>query len=83
MKIELNTIIRLNNDEKFIVLNNINDGEINYYLTMGIIGDNEIDSSKVVILEEKKDDQGLYVEKVIDSDLLLKLTKLFKEQMQG
>ena len=26
-------------------------------------------------------DEGYYVEKVIDSDLLLKLTKLFKEQM--
>ena len=48
---------------------------------MGIIKDNEIDSSKVVIIEELKDDEGYYVEKVIDSDLLLKLTKLFKEQL--
>lgn len=81
MKLELNTIVKLSNDEKFIVLNQISDEGRNFYLTMGIISDNEIDSSKVVILEEIKDDEGFYVEKVIDSDLLLKLTKLFKEQM--
>ena len=81
MKLELNTIARLNNDEKYIILNQITEDGKNYYLTMGIIKDNEIDSSKVVILEELKDEEGYYVEKVIDSDLLLKLTKLFKEQM--
>lgn len=81
MKIELNTIVRLNNDEKYIILNQITEDGKDYYLTMGIIKDNEIDSSKVVILEELKDEEGYYVEKVIDSDLLLKLTKLFKDQM--
>ena len=81
MKLELNTIVRLSNDEKFIVLNQITENNKNYFLTMGIIKDNEIDSSKVVILEELQDDQGYYVEKVIDSDLILKLTKLFKDQM--
>ncbi|MBR5662227.1 MAG: hypothetical protein IKX00_01075 [Bacilli bacterium] len=81
MKLELNTIARLNNDEKYIILNEIAEDGKNYFLTMGIIKDNEIDSSKVVILEELKDDEGYYVEKVIDSDLLLKLTKLFKDQM--
>lgn len=81
MKLELNTIARLNNDEKYIILNHIEEDSKDYYLTMGIIGDNEIDSSKVVILEEIKDDEGYYVEKVIDSDLILKLTRLFKDQM--
>ncbi len=81
MKIELDTIIKLNNDEKYVVINHLNDEERDFYLTMGIIKDNEIDSSKVVIIEELKDDEGYYVEKVIDSDLLLKLTKLFKEQL--
>ena len=81
MRLELNAIARLNNDEKYIILNHINEENRDFYLTMGIIKDNEIDSSKVVILEEIKDEEGYYVEKVIDSDLLLKLTKLFKEQM--
>lgn len=81
MKLELNTIVRLNNNEKYIILNKTTFDSKDYFLSMGIIGDNEIDSSKVVILEELKDDEGYYVEKVIDSDLLLKLTKLFKDQM--
>ena len=81
MRLELNTIVRLNNDEKYIILNQITEDGKDYFLTMGIIKDNEIDSSKVVILEELKDQDGYYVEKVIDSDLLLKLTRLFKEQM--
>ncbi len=81
MKIKLDTIIKLNNDEKYVVINYLNDEGRDFYLTMGIIKDNEIDSSKVVIIEELKDDEGYYVEKVIDSDLLLKLTKLFKEQL--
>jgi hypothetical protein len=81
MKLELNTIVRLNNDEKYIILNQITEDGKDYFLTMGIIKDNEIDSSKVVILEELKDEDGYYVEKVIDSELLLKLTRLFKEQM--
>jgi len=81
MKLELNKIARLNNDEKYIVLNELDYKEKKYYLTMGIIGNNEIDSSKVIILEEIKDDEGYYVEKVIDSDLILELTKLFRDQM--
>ncbi|MCR5787630.1 MAG: hypothetical protein K6G37_00840 [Bacilli bacterium] len=81
MKIELNAIIRLNNNEKYIVLNELNYENNLYYLTMGVIKDNEVDSSKVVILCEKHDKDGYYVEKVIDSDLMLELTKQFKEQM--
>ena len=81
MKIELDTIIKLSNDEKYVVINYLNNDGHDYYLTMGIIKDNEIDSSKVVIIEEIKDDEGYYVEKVIDSELLLKLTKLFKDQL--
>ena len=81
MKLELNTIARLNKNKKYIILNQITVDNKNYFLTMGIIKDNEIDSSKVVILEELQDEEGYFVEKVIDSDLLLKLTKLFKDQM--
>ena len=81
MKLELNTIIKLNNDEKYIVLNYLNDDGNDYFLTMGILGDNEIDSSRVIIFKEQTDEYGYFVEKVIDSELLLKLTKLFKDQI--
>lgn len=81
MKIELNSIIKLNNNEKFIVLNYLKEDGRDYYLTMGVKENEEIDSSKVVIIEELKDDEGFYIEKVIDSELLLKLTKLFRDQL--
>lgn len=81
MKMEINSLIKLSNDERYIVLNELDYKSHKYYLTMGIINDKEIDSSKVVIIEEIKDDEGYYIEKVIDSDLLLDLTKMFKEQM--
>ncbi|MBO4601040.1 MAG: DUF1292 domain-containing protein [Bacilli bacterium] len=81
MKLEVNKIARLNNDEKYIILNELDYDGNKYYLTMGLISDNEYDSSKVIILKETKDGNGYYVEKVIDKDLLYELTKQFKEQL--
>ena len=34
-----------------------------------------------ILMEEIKDEDGYYIEKVIDSDLILELSKLFKEQL--
>lgn len=81
MKFELNAIARLNNNEKFIVLNELDYNNKKYYLTMGVKNNNEIDGSTVIIMEQIADDQGYYVEKITDSNLLIELTKLFKEQM--
>lgn len=81
MKLEINKIARLNNDEKYIVLNELNyNGEM-FYLTMGLVSDKEFDSSKVIILKESIDKNGYYVEKVTDNNLLYDITKKFKEQL--
>lgn len=81
MKMEINKIVKLSSDEKYIVLNELNYNNNLYYLTMGLVSDNEYDSSKVIIFKEEKDESGFFVEKVIDSNLLYELTKLFKEQL--
>ena len=81
MKLEVNKIARLNNDEKYIILNELNYNNEMYYLTMGLITDKKYDSSKVVILKESQDKNGYFVEKVVDKDLLYELTKKFKEQL--
>lgn len=81
MKLEVNKVARLNNDEKYIILNELNYEGSYYYLTMGLISDNEFDSSKVIILKESKDGNGYFVEKVTDNNLLYELTKKFKEQL--
>lgn len=81
MKMQINKIVKLSSDEKYIVLNELNYNGNFYYLTMGLVSDNEYDSSKVIIFKEVKDESSYYVEKVIDSNLLYELTKLFKEQL--
>ena len=81
MKLEVNKVARLNNDEKYIILNELNYEGSYYYLTMGLISDNEFDSSKVIILKESKDGNGYFVEKVTDNNLLYEITKKYKEQL--
>ncbi len=81
MKLEINKIAKLSNDEKYIILNELNYEGFMYYLTMGLINDKEFDSSKVVILKELKDGNSYFIEKVTDSTLLYELTKKFKEQL--
>ncbi len=81
MKLEINKIARLSNNERYIILNELSYEGFMYYLTMGLINDKEFDSSKVVILKEIKDNNSYYIEKVTDSTLLYELTKKFKEQL--
>ena len=81
MKLEINKVAKLSNDEKYIILNELNYEGNMYYLTMGLITDKQFDSSKVVILKETPDNEGYYIEKVTDNVLLYELTKKFKEQL--
>ena len=81
MKLEINKIARLSNNERYIILNELSYEGFMYYLTMGLINDKEFDSSKVVILKEIKDNNSYYIEKVTDSTLLYEFTKKFKEQL--
>lgn len=81
MKLEINKIAKLSNDERYIILNELNYEGFMYYLTMGLISDKEFDSSKVVILKEIQDNGSYYIEKVTDSNILYELTKRFKEQL--
>ena len=81
MKLEINKVAKLNNDEKYIILNELSYEGNYYYLTMGLINDKEFDSSKVVILKEASDTEGYSIEKVTDNILLYELTKKFKEQL--
>jgi len=81
MKLEINKVAKLSNDERYIVLNELNYEGTMYYLTMGLISDKKFDSSKVVILKEIPDNDGYYIEKVTDNILLYELTKKFKEQL--
>lgn len=83
MQIKINTIITLSNNERFMVLNETMYEENKYFLVMGIDDQKEIISSKVAIVKEVIQNEEVFVEKIEDSELIIKLTNLFKSQLKG
>ncbi len=82
MQIKINTIITLSNNERFMVLNETMYEENKYFLVMGIDEQKEIISSKVAIVKEVIQNKEVFVEKIEDSELIIKLTNLFKSQLK-
>ena len=78
MNISENVIIVLENQERYIVLNEINYEEDKYYLLMGI-DNNDVISSKVVFIKTINDNDDLYVIKINDEQLIKNLTKVLKK----
>ena len=81
MKIQINSIITLENQEKYMVSNETFYEGKHYYLVMGMDENKEIISSKVAIFLEEIIDEDVYVSKVEDSKLIIELTKLLKSQL--
>lgn len=81
MRIDVNSMITLNNKEKYAVLEKINVENTNYYY-VALVNDNETDIKdeyKIIKLEEKN---GInYVIEVVEQSLLTKLLPLFLEKM--
>ncbi len=82
MEIKVNTIITLENGEKYVVLNETMYQNNKYYLVMGMDENKEVIQSKVAIFEQVKINEDVYVEKVNDSKLIIELTNLLKSQIE-
>ena len=82
MKMKINTIITLDNQERYMVLNYANYENKDYYLVMGIDENKEVISSKVAVFEATVDKEDLYVSKIEDNQLLVKITDLLKKQIK-
>ena len=82
MEIKVNTIITLENGEKYVVLNETMYQNNKYYLVMGMDENKEVIQSKVAIFEQVKINEEVYVEKVNDSKLIIELTSLLKSQIE-
>lgn len=80
MGLSTNTIIVLENSERYIILNQTMYTGKKYFLAMGIDENKELITSKVVILEEIVSGLDLFVEKVTDQETIKILTRLFKAQ---
>ena len=81
MGLKTNTIITLENNEKYVVLNETMYGGTKYFLVMGIDEKLEMVPNKGKILEEILDGTDIYVDAVTDTNLISILTRLLKAQM--
>lgn len=82
MGLKINHIIVLENKEEYIVLNEAMYYGKKYFLAMGLNKKREVVSSNVVILEEYVSGFDTYVSKVVDNELIVVLTRMFKAQTQ-
>ena len=81
MALKTNTIISLENNEKYVVLNETMYGGVKYFLVMGIDEKKEVVPSNVAIVEEIIDGQDIYVNRVKDPELIIILTRILKAQI--
>ncbi len=81
MKISPNTIITLENNEKYVILNETTYEGETYFLVMGLDENKEIVQSNVAIFQEEYQDADIYVTRVEDPNLIIELTKILKTQL--
>ena len=81
MALKTNTIISLENDEKYVVLNETMYGGVKYFLVMGVDENRDIVPSNVAIVEEIIDGADTYVDRVRDPELIIILTRILKSQI--
>jgi len=81
MNIRPNTIITLENNKRYVVLNETIWNNRHYFLVMEVAENKEVIPNNVAIFEEIKDLTDIFIEKVEDSELLVILTKQLKAQL--
>lgn len=72
--------ITLDDGEEYVLLSDTESDGKRYLLAMGMEGDSLIED-KVAVLEEIKDDEGLFVDRVRDRDLIEGLLPALKEKL--
>ena len=78
----INSIVTLANNEEYMILNATNYDSRTYYLMMGLDSNKNIISNKVGIFETREENNKLYLRQVKDSELMIKLTDVFKNEIK-
>ena len=81
MGLRTNTVITLENNEKYILLNETMYGGVKYFLVMGVNDNKDIIPNKVKIIEEIIDGNDVFVNPVTDPELIIILTRILKSQL--
>ena len=82
MKLTTNTIIHLEDEEKFVLLSETKYDGGHYFLAMGVDEEKEVIPEKVAILEEiieeEDGEDAVYVDRVTDPEMVITLTAILK-----
>lgn len=81
MKLKINTIITLENNKKYLLLNETTWQEKHYFLAMEVSDNKEVIPDNVIIFEEINTNLEIYIEKITDNDLIQTLTVQLKAQL--
>ncbi len=81
MTLKPNTIITLENQEKYVLLNETEYETKHYFLAMQVSNTKEVIPSNVAIFEMISDGITTYVEKVNDTMLIASITEKLKAQI--
>jgi len=81
MRLKVNTIIHLEDDEMFVLLSETEYCGSRYFLAMGVDEQKDVIPHKVAILEEIAEDDDIYVDRVTDPDLVVILTGILKRAL--
>ena len=81
MGIKINSIITLENDEKYVVLNETIYDNKKYFLVMGVDDNMNIIPTNVAIIQEVIENNDVYIERVEDQELIIILTRILKSQI--
>lgn len=79
--LKVNTIIKLRNNDSYVILNTTKYQEQNYFLIMGLDENGEVIPTKVLIITETIQNNKTFINIVEDRDTIIKVTELFKEQI--
>ena len=72
----VNDIIILDNDVRYTLLRKVNYNDDEYFLAMPIDEEENIDRNKVLFLKKVIEGDDIFVEMVVDQDLIIRLTKI-------
>ena len=82
MRLKVNTIIHLEDDERFVLLSETEYCGSHYFLAMGVDEQKDVIPHKVAILEEIAEDndgeEDIYVDRVTEPEMVVRLTGILK-----